>query len=150
MNLEQCAIKTENKETYDIVYRNFSRNIHATDYMEFFIRQNLELIRLGPLYLEMRNKTSYEVAINSLTPMAEVINDLFRLGKKKLDKHFSTWVQCLGRAQAGKKRTRQHTNPLKKVILDYPRKKVKYPPSPFLPFVNVPYKYLMSHKTNVF
>jgi len=89
---------------YDIVYRNFFRNIHATDYMEFFIRQNIELVRMGPLYLEMRNKTSYQVAIESLAPMAEAINDIFRLGKnKELDKHFSKWVQCLGRERAEKK-----------------------------------------------
>src|SRR6266498_4889990 len=103
------AERTERK-TQDIVYRNFSRNIHATDYMEFFIRQNIELARMGPLYLEMRNKTSYQIAIESLAPMAEAINGLFRLGKKKeLDKHFSKWVQCLGRSRAGRKRTRQHT-----------------------------------------
>jgi Family of unknown function (DUF5677) len=108
MNLEQCAIKTENKETYDIFYRNFSRNIHATDYMEFFLRQNIELTPTGPLYLEIRNQVSYQIAINSLAPMADAINGLFRLGmSKELDKHLSKWVQCLGRARAGKKRTRQ-------------------------------------------
>jgi len=65
MNLEQCAIKTENKEDYDIFYRNFSRNIHATDYMEFFLRQNIELSPTGALYLEVRNQVSYQIAINS-------------------------------------------------------------------------------------
>jgi hypothetical protein len=115
MNLKECAIKTENKEMYDIVYRNFSRNIHATDYLEFFIRQNLELIPFAQLYLEMRNQTSCQVAINSLAPMAETINDFFHLGMtKELDRHFSKWVQCLGRARAGNKRDGQRANPRRK------------------------------------
>src|SRR4030095_5454147 len=89
MNLKECAIKTENEEMYHIVYRNFSRNIHATDYLEFVIRQNLELVPFAQLYLEMRNQTSYQIAINSLAPMAETINDFFRLGMtKELDRHF--------------------------------------------------------------
>jgi len=40
--------------------------------------------------------------------MADVVNELFRLGMtKELDKQFSKWAQCLGRSQAGKKRSRQ-------------------------------------------
>ena len=78
--IEQRAIKTGNKETYDIIYRNFSRNVHANDYVELFLAQNPELSSFTPSTLESRIDIGYQTTINSMSIMMSLFNKMFSLG----------------------------------------------------------------------
>jgi hypothetical protein len=65
---------------YDIIYRNFSRNVHANDYSELLLTERPELSRGTQLYFESRNCITYQVTEDSIGKMMYLINKMFNLG----------------------------------------------------------------------
>ena len=90
MNIESRADFTGHKEAYDIIYRNFSRNIHSTDYLEYYIIQNPNFLKESEYtsdYLESRDIASLYTAHFSAGGIAEFANHIFKCGlDKELDK----------------------------------------------------------------
>lgn len=89
MNIESRAHFTGHKEAYDIIYRNFSRNIHSTDYLEHYIIQNPHFLKEPEFtsdYLESRDIASLYTAHFSAGGVAESANHIFKCGlDKELD-----------------------------------------------------------------
>ena len=93
MNIEQRAIRSGLSDKYNIVYRNFSRNVHSTDFIELFLQEEPSLIGLDPgVYVEYRDAACCDVAFISVAGIAIGVNHLASLG---LDRR----IQGLLRAQ---------------------------------------------------
>jgi len=67
---------------YSIVYRNFSRNIHSTDFMENHMNNYGLEMKMEQEYRERRDNISGEVAYTSAINISETINRIFSLGYK--------------------------------------------------------------------
>lgn len=67
-------------ETYNIVYRNFSRNVHATDIAELLMYVDPSVISTSSVGLvESRDATSCDVAMSAVCRMVVVVNREFGL-----------------------------------------------------------------------
>jgi hypothetical protein len=81
LNVEQRAKQVNMSEYYNIVYRNFSRNVHTTDFMELTLLNNPNL--LGAMhfsdYTDYRDFIGCEIAFISASGVAATINDIFQL-----------------------------------------------------------------------
>ena len=71
VSMEERCHQTGNTAVNNTVYRNFSRNVHSTDYAEQF---GGELIK--PDYLDIRNALMLRVTHNSVRWVVEWINNL--------------------------------------------------------------------------
>lgn len=81
MNVEQRAKRSDLSDEYNIVYRNFSRNVHSTDFTELLVQEDPELVVSDhDAYLEGRNAVCCEVAFISVGGIAIIVNDLVGLG----------------------------------------------------------------------
>jgi len=80
LTIEGRARLTGHKEAYNVVYRNFSRNVHSTDYLEHSLHLIGEDIEE---YLESRDITGLYTAHFSAGGIAEFANAVFRCGQEK-------------------------------------------------------------------
>jgi len=84
VSVEERARQAGVKDTYDIVYRNFSRNIHSADFTELFrmvLKTNPALFKTkNPEYEQLRDIVSYDVAFMSALAIAALTDDILRLG----------------------------------------------------------------------
>lgn len=80
MNVEQRAKQSRLSNEYDIIYRNFSRNVHSTDFTELFIQEDPALVKSSAEYIEQRDTVSYEVAFISVLGVVMRVNALVHLG----------------------------------------------------------------------
>jgi len=81
MNGEQRAKRSGLSDEYNIAYRNFSRNVHSTDFTELILQEDPELIASERnAYLESRDAVCCDVAFISVAGIAITVNDLVGLG----------------------------------------------------------------------
>ena len=84
--IEQRASLTGHEEAYNVVYRNFSRNIHSTDYVESYMKIGLYSTSMDKEYIESRDSIAQYTAHFSAVGMMEFANGLFGLNlDKELD-----------------------------------------------------------------
>ena len=92
MNVEQRAKRFGLSDVYNICYRNFSRNVHSTDFMELILQEYPGLIsRDHDAYLEERNAVCCILAFISIAGISDGVNNLARLG---LDKRFNALTKA--------------------------------------------------------
>jgi hypothetical protein len=77
--IEQRATMTGHEVAYSIVYRNFSRNVHSTDYVESYIKTGLHITDSDEGYRESRDIAAHYTAHFSAVGMAEFANHVFNL-----------------------------------------------------------------------
>ena len=90
LNVEQRAKQSGLSNEYNVAYRNFSRNVHSTDFTELLLQEDPELIssNLDP-YLESRDAVCCELACISVAGIAVRVNEIAGL---RLDRRFrSVW-----------------------------------------------------------
>jgi hypothetical protein len=78
--IEQRAALTGHEVAYSVVYRNFSRNVHSTDYVESYIKAGIYKGDDDPKYYESRDVVAHYTAHFSAAGMAEFANHVFKLG----------------------------------------------------------------------
>ena len=87
MSVEQRAKRSGLTDEYNIVYRNFSRNVHSTDFTELFLQEDPSGISLDyEDYLERRNVVCCDLVLVSVASMADAVNSHAGLG---LDRRFN-------------------------------------------------------------
>jgi hypothetical protein len=81
LNVEQRALQAGLSDEYNIVYRNFSRNVHSTDFMELTLFQNPEIVKIVPYedYTDSRDYIGCEITFISVFGVDSVINSIFQL-----------------------------------------------------------------------
>ena len=80
LSVEQRAKASGLQDLYNVVYRNFSRNVHSGDFMELFLQAGLSLPNQSyPDYAESRNYVACEVAFESAFGIAVTTNEIFNL-----------------------------------------------------------------------
>jgi hypothetical protein len=84
LSVEQRAREADYSHLYDVVYRNFSRNVHSTDYAELFHlinKANASMMKTKyPEYLEERNLAAYDVTFVSALGIAAMVDNIFHYG----------------------------------------------------------------------
>jgi hypothetical protein len=82
LSVEERAKEVGRGDLYQLVYRNFSRNIHGLDFMELLLADEPSLIGDDrySAYLESRDATAVDVAIGCLGCVVEAVNTGFGLG----------------------------------------------------------------------
>ena len=84
--VEQRASMTGHEAAYNVVYRNFSRNIHSTDYVENYLKAGLLSSSEKEQYIESRDVVANYVAHFSAVGIVEFTNGIFKLElEKELD-----------------------------------------------------------------
>src|SRR5206468_12430118 len=84
-------------DEYNIAYRNFSRNIHSTDFTELLLQEDPNAISSDhDDYVEDRNGVCCEVALVSVVGIDATVNGLARLG---LDRRFTALRQAIDRVR---------------------------------------------------
>ncbi len=98
LSMEQRARATGHLKAYNAVYRNFSRNIHSTDYVEH--------VGVGVLpeegfssYLHNRNIVIYHTAHVSAGGVAEAVNNAFGCGQESAIAALATRRAALQQAE---------------------------------------------------
>jgi len=91
--VEQRASLTGHEEAYSIMYRNFSRNIHSTDYMESYFKAGLVDLQIDDDYIASRDIAAHYTAHFSAVGILEFANHVFSLGMEKE-------IEYLGKRQA--------------------------------------------------
>lgn len=81
--IEQRAALTGHNEAYSVVYRNFSRNVHSTDYMESFFKAGIAGIKIDDDYLWSRDTVAQYTAHFSAVGIMEMANYFFALGMEE-------------------------------------------------------------------
>lgn len=81
LNVEQRARQAGLSDHYNIVYRNFSRNVHSTDFMELTLFHNPEMVKIISFesYTDSRDYIGCEITFISAAGIAATINDIFQL-----------------------------------------------------------------------
>ena len=92
LSVEDRARELGLSDLYNVVYRNFSRNVHGTDYMEHFILQGMADLGRGADYEELRDRITMSTAIACVWKMASLL-DLV-LGCELDQKLGKTWEAC--------------------------------------------------------
>jgi hypothetical protein len=81
INVEQRALRSGLSNEYNIISRNFSRNVHSTDFMELFLQEDPKLVTSDPdVYFESRDAVCCEVVFISGAGIVIPINGLAGLG----------------------------------------------------------------------
>jgi hypothetical protein len=81
--IEQRASRTGHQVAYSIVYRNFSRNVHATDYVESYLRNETYDADQDRSYRQSRDIAAHYTAHFSAVGMMEFVNHVFSLGLER-------------------------------------------------------------------
>ncbi len=82
LNVEQLARQADQTKYYNLVYRNFSRNIHSTDFIEHFhiiSKTNASMFKTTYPTLE-RNLVAYDVTFMSSLGIVAMVDDIFHYG----------------------------------------------------------------------
>lgn len=86
VSIEDRAKKTGHSEEYNIVYRNFSRNVHNNDIVESFLQIGAYKAKNYDLMKYSRDLLSMEVSFNTICSLMDKINSIYSLGiEKKID-----------------------------------------------------------------
>lgn len=82
LSVEQRARQADYSHFYDIVYRNFSRNIHSTDFIELFqIISKTNASMLKTKYpTQERNLVAYDVTFMSALGIFAMVDDIYHYG----------------------------------------------------------------------
>lgn len=80
LSVEDRANKLGLSNVYNVVYRNFSRNVHGTDYMEHIRAQGMGAVSRWPDYTDLRDHVALSTAITCLWQMACAVNNEFGYG----------------------------------------------------------------------
>lgn len=81
VNIEQRAKQSGLSTEYNIVYRNFSRNVHSTDFLELLLQEDPNLIGGDHnIYLEQRDRVCCELVLISVAGIINRINAIAALG----------------------------------------------------------------------
>lgn len=78
--IEQRATLTGHEVAYSVVYRNFSRNVYSTDYVESYIKAGIYKGDDDAQYYELRDVVALYTTHFSAAGMAEFANQVFGLG----------------------------------------------------------------------
>lgn len=99
ISIESRARKLGLSNLYNVVYRNFSRNVHGIDYTEHLRRQGLRATSKVQGYEDVRDHMGMSTAVTCLWDMASLVNDYFGYGLdkelgdvRKACTSFSHWV----------------------------------------------------------
>lgn len=81
LNVEQRARQAGMSDYYNIVYRNFSRNVHSTDFMELTLFHDPNILEKMPFssYTESRDFIGCEITFISAGGIVAAINGIFQL-----------------------------------------------------------------------
>ena len=66
MSIENRAKKAGLSDIYHVIYRNFSRNVHSTDYVEYLRKHSSSYISIFADYEDLRDHVSMSEAITSM------------------------------------------------------------------------------------
>ena len=77
LSVEGRAKELGLNDLYNIVYRNFSRNVHGTDYMEHIRARGMGAASRWPDYEDLRDHVALSTAITCLWQMANLVNSRF-------------------------------------------------------------------------
>lgn len=92
LSVEDRANELGLSDLYNVQYRNFSRNVHGTDYMEHFRAQGMGAASRWDDYEDLRDHVALSTAITCLWQMAFLVNNQFGYG---LDEDLKeTWKAC--------------------------------------------------------
>ncbi len=80
LSVEDRAQELGLSDLYNVVYRNFSRNVHGTDYMEHFRAQGMEATSQWDEYEDLRDHVALSTTITCGWQMASLVNDVFGCG----------------------------------------------------------------------
>jgi hypothetical protein len=81
-SVEQLARAAGVDRTYNVIYRNFSRNVHSGDFVEMILSNSgwLWEEQHRAEYVSVRDKYAVDVALGSVGAVADLVNDWFALG----------------------------------------------------------------------
>lgn len=79
-------------DVYNVVYRNFSRNVHGTDYAEYLRAQGLVESTVTADYEELRDNVALSTAITCALQMGDLANRSFGCGLE--DEYLGVWKIC--------------------------------------------------------
>ncbi len=79
-------------DLYHIFYRNFSRNVHATDYKEHISPQDMTISSRWPEYEDLRDDVALSTAIACMWQMSWLADEI--IGGELDDKPRSIWMAC--------------------------------------------------------
>ena len=92
LSVEDRANELGLSDLYNVVYRNFSRNVHSTDYMEHIGVQGMGDTDEWPDYEDLRDHVALSTTITCLCQMLFLMNNQFGYG---LDVELKeTWKSC--------------------------------------------------------
>jgi Family of unknown function (DUF5677) len=77
-SVEDRARETGLSDLYHVIYRNFSRNVHATDYMEHLRAQGMRESGRWPDYEDLRDHVALSAALTFVWQMASLLNDALK------------------------------------------------------------------------
>ena len=80
LSVEDRANQLGLSDVYNVVYRNFSRNVHGTDYMEHFRAQGMKAMDQWGEYENLRDHVALSTAITCGWQMASLANGMFGCG----------------------------------------------------------------------
>lgn len=81
--IEQRASMTGHEQAYSIVYRNFSRNVHSTDYVENYLKTGIYKVDDWDEYRGHRDVAAHYTAHFAAVGMVAFANHVFHLGFEK-------------------------------------------------------------------
>jgi hypothetical protein len=82
LSVEQLARQADHTKYYNLVYRNFSRNIHSTDFIEhlhIISKTNASMFKITYPALE-RNLVAYDVTFMSSFGITAIVENIFHYG----------------------------------------------------------------------
>ncbi len=89
-SVEELAKLEDKKEFYNIMYRNFSRNVHANDFAEYFFHQGIMDV---DEQTKRRNNAALILSHLSLAQIITYMNEMYDLGctdaLEKIEKKYS-------------------------------------------------------------
>ena len=92
LSIEGRANELGLSDLYNVIYRNFSRNVHGTDYMEHFREQGMGARGKLAEYEDLRDHVALSTAIACLWEMACAVNNQFGYGLDERLKEI--WKAC--------------------------------------------------------
>ena len=92
LSVRDRAISLGLSDLYNVVYRNFSRNVHGTDYMEHFRAQGIATESGVPDFEDLRDHVALSTAITCLWQMASMANGQIQHGLDEELQKF--WKSC--------------------------------------------------------
>lgn len=79
-SIEEISKKYDMLEEYQIMYRNFSRNVHVNDYFEYLAKQENPI---GTYDFETRNIAAFSFTLQIFMRMTSYMNEIFKLNMEK-------------------------------------------------------------------